>query len=291
MVRFFLICAVIGVVGGVASAYLIGTGVKPVVPSAAVEVRMPYSPRVLITSPAAARKEEQKPQVESVTNYRVPILTYHYIGGNPNPKDRRRDALSVSPDIFEQQVAYLVKEGYTTISLDTLAAAMEGKASLPSNPIVLTFDDGYIDFYLNAYPILKKYHLNATVFIPTGLVGQPSYMTWDQIVQIHRDGWIQFEAHGVTHRDLTIVPAEEREFELVQSKKDLEQRLGTIVNWVAYPYGKFNALVLKEAQRAGYVGALTTMSGVYHSTDNLYVLKRRNVSGMNTVELFAGVLQ
>lgn len=296
MVRFLLLCAVLGVVAG-----LVVSAVHPRVPE---DPRKITQPVVLAAteSDAAKQRSPVHPQDESfdysqgrspnevhagsgvseaVTNYRVPILTYHYIGGNPNPTDRMRNTLSVEPQIFAQHMEYLVKEGYTTISLDTFGAVMQGKAAMPGKPIILTFDDGYIDFYLNAYQILKKYHLSATVFIPTGKVGTPSYMTWDQIQEIQKDGLIQFEAHSVTHRDLTTLMSEELKNEIIQSKVDLEKRLGTIVNWFAYPYGKSNKAVVNEVRNTGFVGAVTTIDGVYHTNENLYLLKRRNMSGTN----------
>lgn len=288
MVRFLLLCAVVGVVVGfVASA--VHPRVPEVYPKVPEEPRKIAQPVVLAATGSAEKRPQSKnlrPSPEPATNYRVPILTYHYIGGNPNPTDRMRNTLSIDPFVFEQQMEYLVKEGYITISLDTLSAIMQGNAAMPGKPVILTFDDGYIDFYLNAYPILKKYHLSATVFIPTGKVGTPSYMTWDQISEIQRDGLIQFEAHSISHRDLTILSQDELQAEAVQSKVDLERRLGIIVNWFAYPYGKSNGAVVSKVRNAGFVGAVTTMDGVYHSKDTLYILKRRSMSGINTLETF-----
>ncbi len=304
-----LICAVLGLVLGVTSAVLVrlqarqlysnNSGSTLVAPAEAtfgvaeegvLTPAAPRSPTPSLTRPAAGTPSRVRPKVEAATNYRVPILTYHYIGGNPNPADRKRGALSVTPDMFELQMEYLVKEGYTTISLDTLAAVMSGKVGMPGKPVVLSFDDGYIDFYVNAYPILKKYHLNATMFIPTGLMGQPSYMTWEQIQEIDRDGLVLFQAHSVTHRDLTTLPGKELRSELTESKLTLEQRLGKKVNWMAYPYGKFTANIADESRKAGYVGAVSTLDGVYHSVDNLFALKRRSIDGTNSLEAFGGRL-
>ncbi len=86
----------------------------------------------------------------------VPILMYHYVGNNPNPADLQRDTLSISPNKFNEQMKYLSDNGYAAISLDTLYAGLKKQVTLPNKSIILTFDDGYIDFYYNAYPILIK---------------------------------------------------------------------------------------------------------------------------------------
>src|SRR5581483_4103848 len=89
----------------------------------------------------------------------VPILMYHYVSANPQwPADPARTHLSVTPKAFAAQISYLRLAGYTTITLDDLARALSDGAALPAKPIILTFDDGYQDFYDNAFPLLKKYH-------------------------------------------------------------------------------------------------------------------------------------
>src|SRR5689334_6826747 len=114
----------------------------------------------------------------------IPILTYHYIANNPNPKDIQRDALSVSPDKFEAQMDYLSKNGFEPITLDTMYAIFHNQTHAPIKPVVLTFDDGYIDFYTNVYPILRRFNFHAVSFIPTGLIGGSYYMNWNQIKEI-----------------------------------------------------------------------------------------------------------
>src|SRR3989442_1436741 len=87
----------------------------------------------------------------------VPILTYHYVANNPNPKDTQRDALSVPPTKFEAQMDYLSKNGFTPITLDTLYGIFNKQTTPPNKPIILTFDDGYNNFYTIVFPILKHF--------------------------------------------------------------------------------------------------------------------------------------
>ena len=227
------------------------------------------------------------PPVENVKNSedakRIPILYYHYIEVNPDPKDTLRSSLAVVPSVFDGQMNYLSTNGFTGMTLDDMAAVFDGKATLPPKPIILTFDDGYADFYANAYPILSKYHLKATLFIITRLVGRRNYLTWDQIKDMQKSGLIFFGAHTQTHPSLPRLFGKRLEDEILGSKKDLESELGIPVNWFAYPYGGFSDAVVTEVEKAGFVGALTTLQGGWHTRNNFYLLRRIRVGGLSPV--------
>lgn len=182
----------------------------------------------------------------------VPIVTYHYIGYNPNPgKDPMRDELTTSPQEFEKDLQQIKKSGQTPITLDQFNDDVE-------NPVVLTFDDGYVDFYINAYPLLKKYNFKATQFIPTGFIGDSGYLTWEMIRDMQKSSLISFQSHTATHPNLTYLSYDQILFELKTSKKQLEDKLGEPVNFLAYPYGANNSLVQFAAQQSGYRAALNT---------------------------------
>lgn len=192
---------------------------------------------------------------------RVPILMYHYIANNPNPNDRQRDALSVPPDKFEAQMSYLAQNGYTPVTLDTLYGIFNRQASVPGKPVVLTFDDGYIDFYTNAFPILRRFNFHAVSFIPTGLMGGGYYMNWNQIKEIAVSGLVTFEGHTVTHANLPSLSYSAALKQLVDSKNVLQANTGYPVNFIAYPYGTSNATVQRALKAAGYVGGVGTWYG------------------------------
>ncbi len=191
----------------------------------------------------------------------VPILMYHYIGNNPNPKDTARNTLSVTPDKFEAQMKYLSDNGYTPISLDTLYAIFNKQASPPTKPIVLTFDDGYIDFYFNAFPILRRFDFHVVSFIPTGLIGTSYYMNWNQIKEIQSSGLVTFEGHTVTHANLPSLSSTKILQELKDGKNVLQSQTGYPVNFIAYPYGTSDSRVIQAAIKAGFVGGLGTWYG------------------------------
>lgn len=217
---------------------------------------------------------------------RIPILMYHYIGNNPNPADKARDALSTAPDKFDAQLGYLASAGYTPITFDTMYSALKGGGSLPSKPIILTFDDGYVDFYVNAFPILRKYGFRAVSFIPTGLMNQGYYLTWSEIKEMQSSGLISFEAHSVTHANLALLSGDRLRNEIIQSKSTLESEIGEPVNFFAYPYGTSNPITWQAVKAAGYAGAVGTWYGLIESEGTQYNWPRVRIAGGISLEDF-----
>ena len=218
----------------------------------------------------------------------VPILTYHFIANNPNSKDTQRDALSVSPDKFDSQMSYLSQNGYTPITLDTYYGILNNITPSLIKPIILTFDDGYIDFYTNAFPILRKYNFHAVSFIPTGLIGGSYYMNWEQIKEITASGLVTFESHSISHPNLTALSYTQILKELQESKKILNANTNYPVNFVSYPYGTSNLTVLQAAKQAGYVGGVGTWFG--KAIGGGMNMPRIKVSGYWSIKEFASRL-
>jgi len=189
--------------------------------------------------------------------------------------------------VFEAQMNYLSQNGYTPISLDTMYGVYNNQASV-SKPIVLTFDDGYIDFYTTAYPILRRFNFHAVSFIPTGLVGGGYYMNWDQIKEIAFSGLVTFEAHSVNHVNLPSYGYARVLQELKDSKNILQLQTGYPVNFIAYPGGASNGNVWWAAKQAGLVGGVGTWYGkAYGPGMNMPRIK---VSGFWNINEFAARL-
>lgn len=224
------------------------------------------------------------PAKVSAASIKVPILMYHYIRVNPNPKDTLGNSLSLAPDKFEAQMAYLSQNGYTSISLDTLYGIFNNQTQAPKKPIILTFDDGYIDFYTTAFPILKRYNMKAVSFIPTGLMNQGYYMSWDQIKQIYSSGLVTFEAHSITHANLISLSRNRLMKELQDSKNVLQAQTGYPVNFIAYPYGVSNQQVQNMSRQVGFVGGLGTWFG--KATTASMNLPRIRVTGQMDLKTF-----
>lgn len=220
----------------------------------------------------------------------VPVLMYHYIRVNPDPRDKVGFGLSVTPSNFSAQMDYLVSHGYHSITLDELGNVLVHTGTLPQKPIVITFDDSYADSYTAAYPILKSHGLKGVNFVITGLVDAPNYLTWGQITEMKNSGIFTFGAHTVHHYALPYLSAEAVKQEVTQSKNDLQAHLGYVINWLAYPYGSVNPSVASITQQAGYVGAFGTNFGSYLSPNAMFTLPRVRVGGGDTVATFAAKL-
>jgi len=241
------------------------------------------------TSDLPLARANQESKVLGV-NVNVPVLMFHYIRVNLDHNDKVGFNLSVTPNNFAQQMNYLATHSYHPITLDEMGSALFSNGKLPPKPIVITFDDGYRDSYTSAFPILKKYGFKAVNFVITGLVGAPNYLTWEQIKEMNSSGIFSFGSHTAKHRALTELKDELVRKELADSKNILEQELGVIINWFAYPYGKVNDRVSYLTQASGYLGAFGTNLGTYQSTDYLFTLPRIRVGGGDTVKSFAAKL-
>jgi peptidoglycan/xylan/chitin deacetylase (PgdA/CDA1 family) len=189
---------------------------------------------------------------------------YHYLSTPPDNADAIRLDLSVPPDRFEQQVAYFAAQGFQTVKMQTLYDAVSKGTPLPPRSVVFTFDDGYEDAYLNAMPILQKYHFIGTFFVITGFVGRPGYLTWGEIVEMAKAG-MDIESHSVTHIPMRGKTVEVLQREMGQSKRALEQMIGQPVNFFCYPSGQYDALAMTVLQESGYLAATTTRGGVWEN--------------------------
>jgi peptidoglycan/xylan/chitin deacetylase (PgdA/CDA1 family) len=216
-------------------------------------------------------------------NKEVPILMYHRIADIPNDRN------TVSPIMFEKQLQYLKKHGYTTISLQDLHHHFTLKSPLPSKSILLTFDDGYEDNLMNALPLLKKYDMAATVCIISNWIGQennwedyknkPHCRTMDlaQLQEWLKQGMF-ICAHTVNHPFLSRLNNEEILHELASCKSSLEQQLHIPIDFLCYPYGDFDDRVKILAKQVGYKAAL----GIFKNTNfwkrDLFSLSRVVIS-------------
>lgn len=216
---------------------------------------------------------------------RVPILMYHHISDNSRwPNDDRKKRLTVQPEQLAEQLDYLQRAGYTTITLDDLVAALQTGAALPEKPVILSFDDGYQDFYTNAYPLLQRYGAKATIYIISGWVGQPDIMTWDELRELAASPLITIGAHTRTHPQLAKHSAGRSWEELAGGKADLETRLRITVRHLAYPSGSYNATTITQSQQVGFVTATTVHYGIQERADKLFELPRVFVNGGTPLE-------
>ncbi len=223
---------------------------------------------------------------------RVPILMYHYVSDLPADADAVRADLTVAPNMFRAHVRYLSEQGYNTISLYQLDNALEHGSPLPPKPVVLTFDDGYIDHYTHVFPTLQEFGMTGTFFIITGLVddGVPGYMNWDQINEMAAAG-MDMESHTKTHQDLRNRDYDFLIYEFLGSIESLSAHTGETPHMFAYPVGHYDDLTLQVLGQTQIWRAVTTENGAYQTTDNRLEMPRIRVHGDTGVTGLAWLLE
>ncbi|MBI4995273.1 polysaccharide deacetylase family protein [Candidatus Peregrinibacteria bacterium] len=201
----------------------------------------------------------------------IPILVYHRIGYAPKNANNVYKSLTIEPEWFEKHLQYLKENNFETVKFSDVAEYFETGKPLPiavgKKPVMINFDDGYKDFYTNAFPILKKYNMAGTVFVIVKSVGSSAYMNWDQLKEINAAG-IEIGSHTMYHPVLTA--SKKTKWEIEESKKVLESELGGEIAVFAYPSGKWNLYIEQLVKNAGYKTArsFTTGSGILQ--ENLF---------------------
>ncbi|MBV9614856.1 MAG: polysaccharide deacetylase family protein [Ktedonobacteraceae bacterium] len=230
---------------------------------------------------------------------KIPILMYHSISHDAAPKFKR---FAVSPVLFSEHMAYLYQHAYTAVTVTQLVQALsQGSGDLPEKPVVLTFDDGFSDFYTEALPVLKQHSFVATLYLVTAFINGTSrwlrregeaarpMLTWDQIASISEAG-IECGGHTHTHPELDTLPLSRAREEIVQCKRLLEQQLGQEVLSFAYPYGYHTTGIKQLVRDAGYTSACAVKYEMTSETTDPFALTRLIVSADMSVNELANAL-
>lgn len=221
---------------------------------------------------------------------KIPILTYHSI-------DRSGSVISTTPEMFRRQMQHLKKNSFQVVSLTEVVRSLGEGQSVSQRTVAITFDDGYQNFYSEAFPILSDFGFRATVFLVTDFCGQfnpfPAnphsqerrrMLSWDEIKEMFRHG-IEFGSHSSTHPDLTRIPIEQAEEEITRSKETIQNRLAAETTVFAYPYGRYNDQVRKLVGQH-FAGACTTRLGKITRGCDVYELKRIDMYYLRSYNLF-----
>jgi peptidoglycan/xylan/chitin deacetylase (PgdA/CDA1 family) len=253
--------------------------------------------RVLKGGPADLEAPILPPLTPVARSLPVPILMYHHISDAPtyNVLDR---SLTVTPDMFSQQLDYLKAQGYHSITLNQLMNALYYGGPLPDKPIVLTFDDGYEDNYHFAYGILRDHGYSGMFYIITGKVGWAGQMTWGELHDMLNHG-MQIGSHTIHHVDIGAVLLDsltQAQQELQISQQTLEQNLGIPIQHFCYPNGqpfKTGSVALRQRVVAllaseGYISATTDPgpTGIVQQSLSPFVLLRVRVDGRELLSAF-----
>lgn len=190
----------------------------------------------------------------------LPTFMYHHIEDTNEARKFGRAGLAVSPSIFEAQMSYLATRGYHTTNVQDLVSFFEKDTAISPKSVLLSFDDGYDDFYTIAYPILKKYNFKSILFLPTGLVGNPGYLTWSQIDEMNASGLVLFANHTWSHKSMSASKVEV-DMEILTADRELSEHTLNNPKVFAYPYGTVSNDAQAKLQNLGYKVAFTTHSG------------------------------
>lgn len=228
-----------------------------------------------------------------VQTSKIPILTYHSI-------DESDSVISTGRETFRRQMKFLREAEYNVVSLKKLAEGLNENVKFSSKTIVLTFDDGFRNFYIEAFPILAECDFTATVFLVTEYcekyndwdgslptIERSQLLSWKEIKELHNHG-IEFGAHTRTHPNLTRLAVEEIEREIAESKAVIEERLGTETATFAYPYGIFNEQV-KQIAKNYFKAAVSTNLGMVKAGNDIYALKRLDTFYLKDERIFSSL--
>lgn len=211
----------------------------------------------------------------------VPVLMYHAV----SDEMWGIEELFVSPSDMEEQLAYIVDNGYDAIWFEDLSHLEDY-----DKPVILTFDDGYEDNYTNLFPLLQKYGVKATIFVIGSAPNNQQHMaTEKQIREMSTSGLVSIQSHTYTHPDLDGLGYDDTQYELAQSKKIITRIAGKEPVVLCYPTGKYNDYTLELGPQY-YMFGIKMNGGLYNTSANPFLVNRYYVSRYTDLYSFAAYL-
>jgi len=229
----------------------------------------------------------------------IPVLMYHHVTNHPG------DTVTVTPDVFAGQIECLAENGYRFLTCRELVGYVTGDQPVDEKAVLLTFDDGWLDYYINAFPVMERFRVKSTVFVITGRTDAASrvgclidtdspvhetakkqiqnghaervVLDWQTIHRMADSGLVSFYSHTVTHRRCAELADGELVRELKASKSVLERELGDVCDYLCWPYGNFDELTIQAALQAGYKAIFTTIDGFSQADSDPHRIKRIEV--------------
>jgi peptidoglycan/xylan/chitin deacetylase (PgdA/CDA1 family) len=213
----------------------------------------------------------------------APILLYHHVS-EANPGNR----YYLTPENFRTQLQALRDWGYTPITVTDLAEVLINGGDLPVRPVVITFDDGNVDIYENAFPIMQEMGFVGTFYIVANRLQSQYYVSAAQLQEMANAGW-EIGDHGMSHIDLTL-DSETLGYEMATSRSVLEDAVGIPIRTFAYPYGKTDAVVSTKVSQYGYLAGMGLGTSWEHTWGTLFYLSRIEVQSSYDMAKFASLL-
>lgn len=226
----------------------------------------------------------------------IPVLLYHHV--NPH----RGDTVTVTPEAFSEQMRFLAVSGYRTLRLNEILSYARGDADISEKAAVVTFDDGWLDTYIWAFPILREYGIHVAQFLIVDRVERASekvievprdvpdhntcksliaqgeagkvVLNWDIVAELGSSGLVEFHSHTMGHERCDGLSRERLESELEKSKKLIETRTGKPCTCLAWPYGRYDDAAVGIATSLGYEGMFTTNAGIVTKGSDSFHINR-----------------
>ena len=215
----------------------------------------------------------------------INILMYHSVGYAEN------NGLIMKPEEFRKQIQYIKENSYTVLTLNELYEIFNKNLPIPEKSVVITFDDGYADNYKYAYPILKEFEIKATIFVIADTIDEDNnYLNSQQIKELQNNG-IDIQDHTCQHIELDKLTYEKQLETLNKSKEYLEKLLNKKVNYISYPYGKYNEDTIKAVKDAGYLMGFTTKEKAAKKSNGVYTIYRRYINSLDEFSVFISKLK
>jgi peptidoglycan/xylan/chitin deacetylase (PgdA/CDA1 family) len=239
---------------------------------------------------------------QSDQRYRIPILMYHSISNSKSHGIHPYYETATAPLLFEMHMKFLYENGYHLVDLHNLPNYFTKSAAEANKRVVISFDDGFKDFLTDAFATLQLYGFSATVFLPTGFMGEKGLkfkgkecLSWENVRDLHAKG-IQFGSHTMNHLMLYGREDSEIESELARSKEKIEMEIGTPIGSFSYPYAfpeqdkDFLVRLRKLLTRNGYSIGVTTKIGLASRNDDIFFLKRLPLNSFDDLAFFKAKL-
>ncbi len=205
---------------------------------------------------------------KSEKNIKIPVLIYHAFGNVP--KSDNNYGLYSNEERFEENVKTLLDAGYTFVNLEEVYEYNKGNLALPEKVCVITMDDGWKGCYTEAFKVLKKYNVPATIFIINYYMGGDEYLTWDQAKEMFDSGLVKIHIHGLWHNDCTTLSKEDLIAQYNTAHDEIEQRMGEKIQRImAYPAGSHNENTVKWLKEIGFEVQVLTKYGTVNKSRTL----------------------
>jgi peptidoglycan/xylan/chitin deacetylase (PgdA/CDA1 family) len=244
-----------------------------------------------------------KRNTHKVSSPAIPVLMYHSISDASEVSKPAYFRISTSVNRFQEQIQWLFERGYQTINIDNIPSILSGRSEFPEKTIILTFDDGYEDFFTNAWPILGKFGYSATVYLPTSFIGHKRKafngrpcLVWNEILELYNHN-ISFGSHTSSHPKLYALDCQGIRDELKYSRATIENFLQQPVNSFSYPFAfpqedkHFVKQIKVLLGETGYRTAVTTIIGRIFNGDDSFCIKRLPINQNDDKDLFFAKLE